>query len=96
MDRPFKQVASPADGQPYRNVSWGARLDTCSYTTDPSWVAPDANVFNYRPMEEYLAKWDPNGRIVSKNDPLANGKPVQVMIPMSFSRQASLIIILFL
>jgi TonB-linked SusC/RagA family outer membrane protein len=83
-EQKFNHVASPADGQPYRNVSWGARLDTCSYTTDPSWVAPDANIFTYRPMDEYLAKWDANGRIVSKNDPLANGKPVNTYDPYDF------------
>ncbi len=82
----FNHVASPADGQPYRNISWGARLDTCSYTTDPAWVAPDDNIFNYLDMETYLAKWDENGRIVSKNDPLANGKPVQTYDPYSFFR----------
>ncbi len=80
----FNHVASPADGQPYRNASWGAKLDTCSYTTDPNWVAPDANIYHYLPMDQYLAKWDPNGRIVSKNDPLANGKPVQVYNPYDF------------
>jgi len=80
----LNHVASPADGQPYRNASWGARLDTCSYTTDPTWVAPDANIYTYRPMDEYLAKWDPNGRIVSENDPKANGKPVNVYDPYDF------------
>jgi|WetSurMetagenome_2_1015567.scaffolds.fasta_scaffold01722_3 TonB-linked SusC/RagA family outer membrane protein len=85
-DQKLNHVSSPADGHPYRNVSWGARLDTCSYTTDPSWVAPDANIYTYRPMDEYLAKWDANGRIVSKNDPLANGKPVNVYDPYSFFR----------
>jgi TonB-linked SusC/RagA family outer membrane protein len=82
----YNHVASPADGQPYRNASWGARLDTCSYTTDPNWVAPDANVYNYLPMDQYLAKWDPNGRIVSANDPLANGKPVKTYDPYDFFR----------
>jgi TonB-linked SusC/RagA family outer membrane protein len=84
--QPLNHVASPADGQPYRNVSWGARLDTCSYTTDPTWVAPDANIFNYVPMDSYLAKWDANGRIVSKNDPKANGLPVNVYDPYDFFR----------
>jgi TonB-linked SusC/RagA family outer membrane protein len=80
----YNHVASPADGQPYRNVSWGARLDTCSYTTNPAWVAPDANRYRYLNMADYLAKWDPNGRIVSKNDPMANGKPVNVYNPYDF------------
>ena len=80
----YNHVASPADGQPYRKVSWGARVDTCSYTTDPTWVAPDANVYTYKPMDEYLAKWDANGRIVSQNDPLANGKPVNIYDPYDF------------
>lgn len=83
-EQPFNHVASPTDGQPYRNVSWGARIDTCSYTTDPSWVAPDANIFEYLPMDEYLAKWDANGRIVSAKDPMANGKPVQIHDPYDF------------
>jgi len=82
----YNHVASPADGQPYRNASWGAKLDTCSYTTDPTWVAPDANVYNYLNMADYLAKWDANGRIVSKNDPKANGLPVNVYDPYSFFR----------
>ena len=84
--QPLNHVASPADGQYYRNVSWGARLDTCSYTTDPTWVAPDANIFNYVPMDTYLTKWDANGRIVSKNDPKANGLPVNVYDPYDFFR----------
>jgi TonB-linked SusC/RagA family outer membrane protein len=83
-DQKYNHVASPADGQPYRNASWGARLDTCSYTTDPTWVAPDANKYTYLNMADYLAKWDANGRIVSKNDPKANGKPVQVYDPYEF------------
>jgi TonB-linked SusC/RagA family outer membrane protein len=82
----YNHVASPADGQPYRNASWGARIDTCSYTTDPSWVAPDANVYNYLPMDQYLAKWDANGRIVSANDPLANGQRVKTYDPYDFFR----------
>lgn len=89
---PFNHVASPADNQAYRNVSWGARLDTCSYTTNPLWVGIDqgrTNPFssgkiNYIPMADYLDKWDANGRIVSKNDPLANGKPVNVYNPYDF------------
>ncbi|MGD0341336.1 MAG: SusC/RagA family TonB-linked outer membrane protein [Bacteroidales bacterium] len=82
--QPFNHVASPTDGQPYRNVSWGARIDTCSYTTDPTWVAPDDNIYNYLDMADYLKYWDANGRIVSANDPKANGKPVNVYDPYSF------------
>jgi TonB-linked SusC/RagA family outer membrane protein len=82
----YNHVASPADGQPYRNVSWGAKLDTCSYTTDPTWVAPDANVYHYLDMPTYLSKWDANGRIVSMNDPKANGLPVNVYDPYDFFR----------
>jgi TonB-dependent SusC/RagA subfamily outer membrane receptor len=82
----YNHVASPADGQPYRNVSWGAKLDTCSYTTDPTWVAPDANIYHYLDMPTYLSKWDANGRIVSMNDPKANGLPVNVYDPYDFFR----------
>jgi TonB-linked SusC/RagA family outer membrane protein len=35
-------------------------------------------------MADYLAKWDINGRIVSVNDPKANGKPVNVYDPYEF------------
>ncbi len=80
----YNPVASPADGQWYRNISWGPRLDTCSYTTDPTWVAPDASQFNYISMADYVAKWDINGRIVSANDPKANGRPVNVYNPYDF------------
>jgi TonB-linked SusC/RagA family outer membrane protein len=88
---PFNHVASPADGQFYRNASWGARIDTCSYTTDPTWVGVDnginplgAGLISYIPMLDYIAKWDINGRIVSANDPKANGNPVKVYDPYSF------------
>jgi TonB-linked SusC/RagA family outer membrane protein len=80
----YNHVASPADGQPFRNVSWGARLEDLSYTTDPTWVAPDANKYNYIPMADYLAKWDANGRMVPKTDPKANGLPINVYDPYEF------------
>jgi len=35
-------------------------------------------------MADYLAKWDANGRIVSKNDPKADGLPVNVYNPYDF------------
>ncbi len=45
-------------------ASWGPRLDTCSYTTNPAY-------WNY-------PKYDTDGAIVSKNNEFANGEPVNI------------------
>lgn len=65
-------ISSPVASGSAKLRSWGARIDTLSYTTDPSFAIPGGWT-----MEEYLKYWDPNGYIVRGSHPLANGKPVK-------------------
>jgi TonB-linked SusC/RagA family outer membrane protein len=76
----------PDPDNPYYNgVSWGARLDTLRYTTDPTY-----NPANYypaagsTPMDEYIKYWDPNGRIVGEHSPFASSKRVTPYDPYKF------------
>jgi TonB-linked SusC/RagA family outer membrane protein len=72
------RVASPADGAPYRNLAWGPAVSELSYTTDPNFTdSGDGWYYSYIPMDEYLTKWDPNGRIVPATSSFANGQPVK-------------------
>ncbi|MGC9341106.1 MAG: hypothetical protein ACP5E3_00245, partial [Bacteroidales bacterium] len=72
------QVASPADGAPYRHLSWGPHVSELSYTIDPAFTdSGDGWYYGYIPMDEYLTKWDSNGRIVPADSPFANGQPVK-------------------
>jgi len=50
-------------------ATWGPRVDTCSYYVDPS--------FQWR-------TFDPDGQIVGKNDPNANGQAVNIYDPYDF------------
>lgn len=55
-------------------VSWGPRLDTCSYSRDPGlWQNPD---------------FDVDGAIVSKNEETATGESVRIYDPYDFFRTA--------
>jgi TonB-linked SusC/RagA family outer membrane protein len=78
-------IASPADGAPYRNISWGPAVKDLSYTKDPSFTdSGDGWYYSYIPMDEYLEKWDANGRIVFANNPLANGEKVKTYNPYDY------------
>jgi len=57
-----------------RNYSWGPRLDTCSYTTDPM-ASFEID------MEDYIQNWDANGLLVGESNPYANGKPARTYNP---------------
>ncbi len=53
-----------------KNTSWGPKLDTMAYSTDPSvWLYPE---------------YDVHGALVSQNDPLADGGPAQVYDKYAF------------
>ena len=69
---PQNPIASPADGVPWNTWQWGPKVSELSYTTDPNWKAVDDNIHDYVPMEEYMQKWDKNGRIVFADDLLVN------------------------
>lgn len=71
-------IASPADQVPWKTFQWGPKISGLSYTKDPGWQSEDYLIFDYIPMDEYLAKWDANGRIVLASDPLSNGQPVKI------------------
>ena len=67
---PSSNLAYP-DQTRYSAVSWGPSLDTLVYTKDPNFVP--ANFFpgygnGQSSMEEYIAKWDPNGRLIGVQD----------------------------
>ncbi len=67
---PSSNLAYP-DQTRYSGVSWGPSLDTLVYTKDPNFIP--ANFFpgygnGQSTMEEYIAKWDPNGRLIGMQD----------------------------
>jgi TonB-linked SusC/RagA family outer membrane protein len=69
-------VADP-DQRWYNGVSWGPRMDTLRYSTDPNYVPGDL-YWNggTASMEDYMKNWDPNGRIVGMSSPYAGSKAV--------------------
>jgi TonB-linked SusC/RagA family outer membrane protein len=70
----------------FSSTSWGPRIDTCRYATDDA--AFPANPSKYSNAADYMKKWDPNGYIVSQNDPLSNGKPIVTYDPYEFFQTA--------
>ncbi len=78
------QYSSP-DGPSHRTFSWGPNVDKLSYTTKSDYYPSDTSYWKgYVDMATYMKKWNPNGRIVFKDDPAANGKSVQVHDPYDF------------
>lgn len=78
----FGNYAGPQTGSGY---SWGPRIDTLSYTTDPDYLRAQwgqvADFYNQTGVG-----WDPNGAIVGQSSPLANGQPVNAYDPYEFFR----------
>ncbi len=73
------------DAGHYNAVSWGPEISTLSYTTDPNYLpSNDYADGPSTPMDEYIQKWDPNGRIVPSNHPSANGNPVNAYDPFDY------------
>jgi len=61
------------DDQLYNAVSWGPKLRDLGYTTDPNYIpANEWYESGWIPMDEWIANWDPNGRLVVANHPLAD------------------------
>lgn len=59
----------------YNGVSWGPSLRDLRYTTDPDYVPRDYDGWLYggaTPMDEWIENWDPNGRLVPVDHPLAD------------------------
>ncbi|HEC44633.1 MAG TPA: SusC/RagA family TonB-linked outer membrane protein [Bacteroides sp.] len=77
-------IASPADNVPWNTWQWGPKISELSYTTDPNWKAVDDGIHDYVPMDEYMQKWDENGRIVFANDLLANGSRINLYDPYAY------------
>jgi TonB-linked SusC/RagA family outer membrane protein len=59
----------------YNAVSWGPAFEDLRYTTDPSFVPGNEYAYGgMTPMDEYIEKWDPNGRLVPADHPLAGSQ----------------------
>jgi TonB-linked SusC/RagA family outer membrane protein len=74
----------------YNAISWGPAIDSLRYTTDPTYIPanvyttdPDLTLSN-TPMDEYMEKWDPNGRLVLMDSPFAGTKKANVYNPYDF------------
>ncbi len=61
------------DDQIFNAVSWGPLLRDLRYTTDPGFIpANEWAEAGETPMDEWIANWDPNGRLVPVDHPLAD------------------------
>jgi TonB-linked SusC/RagA family outer membrane protein len=66
------------DERIYNAVAWGPALADLRYTTDPDYVPADHYSFGgTTPMDEWIANWDPNGRLVPADSPFAGSMPGQ-------------------
>lgn len=66
-------------------TSWGPHIDSLRYTTDPDYIPGYYYLYGgTTPMDEWMENWDPNGRIVTIDDPFASNKPVQTYDPYDF------------
>lgn len=94
LDRDFYGGDIPAyfdpDSRFYNAISWGPAIDSLRYTTDPNYVPADVytpdlgiNLAN-TPMDEYIQKWDPNGRLVTLDSPYAGSQKANVYNPYDF------------
>ena len=54
----------------FNSASWGARIDTMRYSTNP--LAFPADAAHYKDAADYMTKWDPNGFIVNQSSPYAD------------------------
>ncbi len=81
---PATDVLSP-DAQMYNGVSWGPALSDLRYTTDGTYI-PGDNYYGggVTPMDEYMKKWNPNGRLVLATDPLAGSTTPTAYDPYAF------------
>ncbi len=54
----------------FASGSWGGRIDTLRYSTNP--LAFPADAAHYTDAANYMEKWDPNGFIVNQSSPYAD------------------------
>jgi len=57
------------DNNYYAGMSWGPHKDDVVYTDDPNYVPADYSPFGLggtTPMDTWMEKWNPNGRMVTK------------------------------
>ncbi len=77
------------DEQNYTGVSWGPKLEDLRYTTDPNYVPGNEYVKGgLTPMNEWMANWDPNGRLVPADSPYATDKRAIAYDHYNFFRTA--------
>ncbi len=66
------------DEQNYVGVAWGPAIEDLRYTTDPNYVPGDEYFLGgLTPMDEWIANWDPNGRLVPADSPFASSTPAE-------------------
>ncbi len=73
------------------SLSWGPSLRDLRYTTDPDYIpADDWGEFGGQiPMDEWITHWDPNGRLVTSDNALADpNSPAIAYDPYKFFEQA--------
>ncbi len=77
----YGDVTAPIDHPDqwyYKGVSWGPDVSELRYTTDENYVpANDYPWEGETPMNVWLENWDPNGRMVFADHPLAGSQVVK-------------------
>ena len=94
-----------ADNNYYAALSWGPHVDDVVYTDDPNYTPTQSsshqylqglfggwNPGGYTGMEEWINKWDPNGRMILRSDAedlgLNIAGPVQTYDPYDYFQNA--------
>ncbi|MFC2115986.1 SusC/RagA family TonB-linked outer membrane protein [Bacteroidota bacterium] len=78
------------DDELFNDVSWGPSLRDLRYTKDENFIpANEWYGAGDTPMDEWIANWDPNGRLVPSNHPLADpNAPAIAYDPFDFFQTA--------
>lgn len=73
------------DAGHYNAISWGPEIDSLRFTTDPDYIPAIVGTGAAEtPMNEYIEKWDPNGRLVPLNSPYASDQKAKVYNPYDY------------
>ena len=73
------------DAGHYNAVSWGPLIDSMRFTTDPAYIPANVGTGGAEtPMDEYIEKWDPNGRLVLQDSPYASNQRANLYDPYEF------------
>jgi len=104
---PGETYITHADNGYYAGMSWGPHKDDVVYTTDPSYtpsqspsyangIAPVFGGWNpggTTPMDQWTKNWNPNGRMITREDAealgLSTAGPVQMYDPYEFFQQGT-------